>query len=667
MPELAIVQPPASPAADQPTANAPETDLRELLLQHSAWLEFKGEAGTQADLTRASLEGADLTDANLREAVLNRVNLKRADLLLANLQGASLLEADLRDTNLLGCNLQETDLRGATLEGATGLLSGQLAGANLFGATLPASISLTETLKQIGKVGQRAGWLTLSLLTLNAFVWLRIATTQDARLLANAATLPLPGMRDVLPLVSFYLFWPVLTLCFYGYLHFYLQRLWEAIAALPAILPDGQRLDSCVPWFARWPVRRHVKWLNLKWSPSFLIEAAVSSLALYWVVPATLVLFWARFLTAQQSQGTILHVALVLAAVSAAFYSRRMVRRSFKADPLHFANWKSAFAGRHAAAELIALLAIAVVLSLMSWGAILGGPHNINPTGKSAASGVRNWAADLFWMMGYNPFAHLAETDVSQKPSRWSGQDAQLAAVGGARLSGASLRYAQASGAFLARANLRQADLRNAYLSDADLREANLRQANLQSARLERARLNRAILQKAILQDANLTQADLRDANLSFAYLAGAVFLDAKLEGAVLYGSDLSRSNFQRADLQRADVRETNLQGADLTMSNLREADFTSAKMMGAKFYEAQLIRTLLLETDLRNADLSGSNLQGALLRGADLTGANLQGADMRGASGLSAWQVCRAANLRFVLLDEGLQREVESQCPNNR
>jgi uncharacterized protein YjbI with pentapeptide repeats len=667
MTELAIVQALASPPADQPATPAPETDLREVLQQHTAWLEFNGEAGRQADLTRARLEGADLTDANLREAVLNRVNLRGADLLLANFQGASLLEADLRDANLLGSNLQETDLQGATLEGATGLLSGQLAGANLFGATLPASLSLSEAMKQVGKVGQRAGWLALSMLALNALVWLRIATTQDARLLTDAATLPLPGMRNVLPLVSFYLFCPVLILCLYVYLHLYLQRLWEGIAALPAIFPDGERLDACVPWFARWPVRRHVKWLNLKWRPSFLLEAAISSLALYWVVPATLVLFWARFLTLQQSQGTILHIALVLAAVSASYYSRRMVRRTFKADPLHIANWKSAFAGRNVTAELATLLAIAVVLSLLSLGTILGAPHEINRTGQPAASGVRTWAAEIFRLVGYNPFAQMAETDVSQKPPGWTGEDAQLADVGGARLNGLSLRYVQAYGAFLARANLRQADLRNAHLSDADLREANLRQADLRSARLERARLNRAILQKAVLQDANLTQADLRDANLSFAHFDGAVFLDAKLEGAVLYGSDFSRASFQRADLQKADVRETILQGADLTMSNLREADFTSAKMMGAKLHEAQLVRALLLETDLRNADLSGSNLQGALLRGADLTGANLQGADLRGATGLNAWQVCRAANLRFVLLDEGLQREVESQCPNNR
>ena len=77
-------------------------------------------------------------------------------------------------------------------------------------------------------------------------------------------------------------------------------------------------------------------------------------------------------------------------------------------------------------------------------------------------------------------------------------------------------------------------------------------------------------------------------------------------------------------------------------------------------------IQAILTGADLRRANLSGANLQGAILSGADLTGANLADADLRGALGLGATQVCSAATLRAVHLDDNLQRDVDLQCGTN-
>ncbi|HEY4579725.1 MAG TPA: pentapeptide repeat-containing protein [Candidatus Acidoferrales bacterium] len=651
------------PVQDSERLEAPAATpsaLQEILEQHRVWLQSNGGAGQQANLCRGIFTGADLTDVNLRDAVLHQAVLKGADLLLTDFQGASLLQADLQGANLLGARFQDANLQGANLEEATGLQGEQLAGANLFGAALPAHISVPAGLQHVRALARMCGWLIVSVAAVSALAWLRIMTTADVQLLTNAPVLPLLGLQNLLPLAPFYLCGPVVMLGLYFAFHLCLQRLWDTAAAQPAIFPDGRRLDACLPWFARWPARGRMKWLR-EHNPSLAsLEAGISMLLLYWVVPATIVLFWARYLTLQDLRGTMLHVLLVVTAASAALYfthaASRAYRRSSPSSGPGKYTWKGA----------AIIPGFGLVLVLLSFGAIRGVPHDDRRTPESNW-GVQSWAADLLWWAGYTPTAQFAESDVSIKPLDWTGRDEDLLRVEGARLNGLRLRYIQAYGAFFAKAHLWQADLAHAYLSEADLRDANLRQADLQAAALDRARLNRAVLQEADLQGANLTQADLRDANLSRALLAGALLLDAKLDGANLYASDLRNAVLQRASLQHADLRDANLEGADLSMAILRQAYLSSAKMAGARLQAAQLAQAFLTQADLRRADLRGAGLQGAILNGANLTGANLQEVDLRGALGLTASQICSAASVRQIQLDETLQRDAESQCGLNR
>jgi len=65
-----------------------------------------------------------------------------------------------------------------------------------------------------------------------------------------------------LPFIPFYLFGPVAILALYVCFHLYLQRLWDGAAQLPAVFQDGRTLDSCLPWFAKWPAHLHCKWLK---------------------------------------------------------------------------------------------------------------------------------------------------------------------------------------------------------------------------------------------------------------------------------------------------------------------------------------------------------------------------------------------------------------------
>jgi uncharacterized protein YjbI with pentapeptide repeats len=642
-------------------------DLREIIENHVLWLDSLGESGNRADFSGKNLAYADLVDARLPEAHLQKANLKAADLTLADLRGATLVQANLAEATLLGTQLQQASLQAADMQGATGLLSPQLAGTNLFGAVLPESISPIEGLKLVRGTAEKAGWLMCLTLLLEGLVWLRIFTTPDSQLVKNSSALPFSGWQSTLPFIPFYLFGPVVILSLYLCFHLYMQRLWDGIAQLPAIFPDGRKLDACLPWFARWSARMHFKWLRSTRSPLAFLEAGIAILLLYWVAPATTLLFWARYLTLEDLRGTTLHILLVAGAVAAAMNFPRMAGKAFGLDTSRLSTEQKASARKIALGIRAVPPSIGFLLFLVSIGTFLGVPHDYRGTAESPASGIRSWAPDVLWTFGYNPFAQLTEAEVSTKPPGWTGRDEEIALVTGANLNRLKLRYIQAYGAFLVKAHLWRTDLRNAYLSEADLREANLRQVDLRFAVLDRAKLARAALPEVDLRNANLDRADLRDANLSFAVLSDATLLDATLDGVNLYKSDLHSAQLQRASLKKADLREANLENSNLTMANLSETYLLSTNLSGARLKNADLSKTILTDSSLRKSDLSGALLQGAVLRGTDLSGANLQGADLRGAEGLTATQICSAANLHEAQMDENLKQEVANLCGNMR
>ena len=679
-----------------------KVDLEILLEQHCDWLKSSGKQGRQADLSRLNLEGCDLTDTNLQQALLNETVLKGADLLLTDLQGASLMQANLQGANLLGARLREANLQGANLEAATGLLAAELAGTNLTFAKLPAEVATAEDVKYVSRRGRHANWLIRALLLLNALACWRVVTVSDAQILRNATLFPFPVLRNGVPLAQFFLLCPVLIAGFYLWLHVYLQRLWEATAALPAIFESGRRLDQSLPWIVSWPARSYFRWLRERRSGLAGVEKAICIVLLYWVSPAAMILFWGRYLTLQDLRGTILHAVLIAAAITGAIHFPRSAARAFRSNDSASSSPRpgesqpqastppgeaigeaqSLIANKRevstapapgAARKLIRFLRMPIgagfglILCLLSTGIIAGAPHGGNPAQGIGSGSPWTWAADALWVVGYDPYVHATEAEISRKPSGWTGSDAEVARVQGANLGGLRLRYLQAYGAFLAKARLRQADLRYSYLSEADLRQANLRQASLRSAMLDQAKLDGAMLQSADLQGANLIRAEMAKADLSFASLTGALLLDAKLDGAVFYGADLRNAWLERASLEQADLREANVEGANLKNSDLRGAYLSTAKMAGARLADTQLGNAILMGADLRRTDLTNGNLQGAVLSGAVFEGANLQNADLRGVVGLGAAQICAAATLRQAQLDDALATEVNAQCAARR
>ncbi|HLJ41748.1 MAG TPA: pentapeptide repeat-containing protein, partial [Candidatus Acidoferrales bacterium] len=258
-----------------------DPELDEIVEDHRAWVESRGEDGRKADLIGANFEGVDLMGAELPGANLLRANLKGADLLLADLRGACLIEADLSGANLVSTNLRGASLAGANLANATGLVARQLAGASLFGAELPESIYPFEGLAKISVVSRILRVLLAAMTIVCAFVWLIVARTKDAQLLRNS-----PAVGNAMPTLAFYLIAPLLLAGAYIGFHFFLQRLWDALGELPAVFPDGRRIAEYVPpsVIALAPAR--LDELDADRASLRFLQRMISKLMAYWMIPA---------------------------------------------------------------------------------------------------------------------------------------------------------------------------------------------------------------------------------------------------------------------------------------------------------------------------------------------------------------------------------------------
>jgi uncharacterized protein YjbI with pentapeptide repeats len=650
----------------KPRVDPTEWALEETLALHKEWLDSHGAAGRKADLRKGNFESTELISVSLRHADLQDINLKAADLLLADLRDACLVRANFSEACLVGTNLEGSNLEGASLEDSMGLVSRQLAGANLHEASLPAAVLEFRGLADFARASATAVRLFTTTLVLSVTSGLMIWKTRDVQLLSDSGILsflPSRALAAALPSDEVYLVAPVLLFVFYLWFLYNLQRVWDAVLELPAVFPDGRALGQNSPRIILGLLRTHFRWMNADAPSTRLIEKTLSVLLAYWTVPTVILVFWARYLTVQDFHGTLLQEALVLLSASVAFYCTTKTGRS--AD-----SWTVSEEERHPWLDklkcikpMTGLIALFAALTFLSVGTIYGVPRDPERAPQYGAANIRRWAPTLLWTVGLEPYAELTEASISRKPPGWDGSDAQIANVSGARLVGSNFRYAQAYGVFLANAHLFRSNFNGAFMSEADMRGADLSQSTLQNANLDRAQMERVNLDRASLDGANMSRADLRGANLSYASLAGSTLIDARLDGASLYGSHLEAASIIRGNLAKADLRDAHLDGANLEHSDLREAYFWSAKLPDANLRNAQLATAIFIDADLSRADLSGAQFSGTVLNGANLHDARLDDADLRGALQLTANQVCSTKSRNGATFDDALQIQIDVIC----
>jgi uncharacterized protein YjbI with pentapeptide repeats len=611
-------------------ANASRADLRgaELVGADLSLANLSGTKLGKAYLSRANLHRANLYDANLSGANLSGANLSSATLSGADLATTRFLEADLSGAQFSGAKLSETDLRWAILRDGKlrgvelknsrlretsfrdadlqdaklvdveEFTAGQLGGANVGNTELPKDIQEFEVLGHVEEASKNARKIFLTMLLGCVYSWLTIATTTDVRLLTNSATSPLPIIGTEIPIVAFYWAAPLLLFGFFVYFHLCMQRLWEGLANLPAIFPDGRALDERIyPWLLTGLVRAHFARLRENRPAFSRLEEAISIFLAWCIVPLTMLLFWWRYLYRHGWYGTGLHVVLLGLSVlfGIAFY--RLAVRTLRGKEVKLPHTKGASRSNQNSARDPGLQYW--VRKISRW---LGTPlkelqHIINISTSSFYS-ITVLFIFAFLILSSSAIlaippigrwtrANVCEADVSAKPANWAGNEINL--VKGAKLKEANLRYCLAYKAFLVYADLRDADLSAANLLAADLRAADLSSADLREADLSSADLRLADLTSADVRAADLFTADLRDA-------------------------DLEDADLRNADLESADLRNANLGGADLRNANLGFTDLRNANLGFADFRNANL-----LFADLRNAELGYAEFTDAFLTHADL------------------------------------------------
>ena len=657
---------PAAAPSEGDSAGISLIELAEILDQHKIWVESGGETGVKADLCGINLAKADLTGVNLQGAHLIRMNLEGADLSMANLRGASLVRSNLQNANLLGTELRGANLMGANLYGAEGLWFGRLGGTNLFDAVLPESISAVDSSKAIGDATKIARWFYFLTVGASLLCCLLIAFTTDVRLLVNSSAVPSLRLGNVLPMTGLYLGGPLVLLALSLRFHFLLLRLWGSIAALPAVFPDGQTLEKDGPWYLMGLVRRHFRWQGDTKSAMTAFETVLSTVLAYWIVPATMLFFWIRYLPKQDFRGTLLHVLVITLSVATATCVPFVVSRVLRPGDIRLPKSKNII--RMILGTTRAALTTGCILFLFSLGVNRGLPFDHGTSAGESPADVKRWASMVFQSVGYRPYAEVTEAALSTPPPQaeaWTEETVE--GIAGARLNQMNLRFARGYRVFLVNAKLWRANLEGAYLSEADLRGSNLREALLRSAILDRAQVAHAVLVSANATGANFSAADMRFVDLSYGTFENAVLSNARISGASLYAVNLRNAQLLRTDLSRSDMRDSKLEHSVLSFANLEQTDLSSARLGEANLTGAILKGTILLDADLKKADLRGAFLTGAILRGAEMDGANLAGADLRGASGITALQVCSALHGRSALMDPDLAAEVQQRCANSQ
>ncbi len=507
-------------------------------------LEEPGPGGalTLGNLGEYNLEGVLLVGADL-----NQSNLMNVDFTGARLTGAKLISTDLK-----GAKFKHADMSGADLTGAQSVSWTQFGLANLSEATLPEGIepNFPEGLDAVEKVAKHCRGLFIIMISAALVVFLKLVSLTGRDLVLGDTQLTLPIVGNVVSSGVFIIAMPFLLLALYLYFHFYLSWLWERIAILPAVFPDGRSLyTASYPWLLSAIIPAHLHRFSTAENRSILQYIIATFLAWY-AIPVVLIIFQIR-VSYTYPYRTWLCFAISCFGV---FF---LVHFRMKMTMLWGSIKRSFFVYVQQYWPPIVLFLIAVLHLWML----------LNDSGVTVHSNV---VAEG----GKFQTRHMAKVNL-----RW-------AYLVGANFEQARMPEADFNHANLRKTNFRKADLRGANLIGADLCDANLEGADLSNADLRGTDLKGTILKEAVLRGVyfgytNLRGRDFRNMKLrltrfSEADLVGADFSGANLIEAFFGAANLSRANFSGANLESANLWGANLRGANLSGTNLENARYNT-------------------------------------------------------------------------------------------
>ncbi|MCE5315600.1 pentapeptide repeat-containing protein [bacterium] len=356
----------------------------------------------------------------------------------------------------------------------------------------------------------------------------------------------------------------------------YLQRLWEGLADLPAILPDGSKLSCRIyPWLPTGLLRLCVPRLCVIRPALSTLQGVMSVIVLWIVVPVTLYLFWMRGLPNHNWRMSALYLTLFAASVVIGLGFYRLAVSTLSNGESAERPLRHLLIGRETYGLAALFIGIVALFGVISYGAINGVPLKDEPECPQPPIHCRlRWFDPCKLVPRICPYlrlrthANFFRVDVSSKPDGFDGTNVN--AVNGAQLAGRDLRFVDAQYAFLVKAQMTNADLTGGSLENADLRRADMTLAILQYANLETSDMSSSVLNNTWLEHSCLHRANLQRADLSEAHLQYAVLEDADMRNAIVNDADLLGAKLTGAVLGGAHFDGANLRGAELVDAHMR-------------------------------------------------------------------------------------------------
>jgi uncharacterized protein YjbI with pentapeptide repeats len=416
-----------------------QQELENVIERHEQWKA--GEPGSDPP----DLSLCDLRAVRFPEHVnLGGISFAGSDLQNQNLRGAELSDSDLRWTNLRGTDLTGSNLSYAKLTGAKNLLYHQLAGTNLSGAEIADRNSMFDlVLKKADEASGTLGKLNLSLLVALLTVVLYAGSASDVTLLENLPAKGLPFGSVEVGYLALSILVPGSLLLIQLYLLVRYQVLRLLIAKLPAVFVYGLRIDEVgFQWTGIGFLRNasNPAWANREavWS----LQQAGDSFLVWWSVPVTLTVIWARCLICHNWYLTFLQSAVLTLSLLLSIAFRQLVLTASETVQPQQRVFHPA----------VPLWARSVVVGFICFALLAAASYALMFTRLGVGANVRD--AEL-------SHAPLGKTRFELN----HGPVALLQEVLPAKFADRDLRNCNAAGAFLVNADLRYANLTRCYFS----------------------------------------------------------------------------------------------------------------------------------------------------------------------------------------------------------
>jgi uncharacterized protein YjbI with pentapeptide repeats len=449
--------------------------------------------------------------------------------------------------------------------------------------------ALSDNIKQLSEISQNSRTTFFMLILACAYSYLTIAATTDAALLSNSSATPLPIIPVNVSIKWFYYFAPIILSALFVYFHLYLDRFWRCLVLLPLRHPDGRGLDNYVyPWLISSAfIRGEIPPLS-KYRISIRVEAFLSLLFGWWIIPVVLLFCWARYLVAHDWVGTLLHLMLFMAtsgfALSVYYSAKNALRWMVDRKEQHGESVKLVpeKAIRHTRKQLTSILGWSLLLGgimlFLSAGAIEGVPAD--QTGDDIVYSFYRYGNNVLATFGIEPYIKVEKHRFVTKLEKWE----EL------------LNDKEAMRSYLDRHS-------GLVLSNRDLRRMNGQNAFLPASRISGGTFDFARLQHIVLTGSELENVRLRGTKLTGADLQYAKIKNTQFEDVIADVINLKHAQFFSSSVS-----------GDFSVASFENVTGDNITFKGRGLYGAQFIKTILPYSSFENVDLSGARIEGAEL-----------------------------------------------------